>query len=763
MTTAIATVGDTPLVLTVDAGAGAHVVRAVDTSRIGSGDPVTGRISFEPPDFLNGSVTFVAPDLVLVPTASGRVQALSLNPTTGTLTRDDARTISLPDAGDGPYFAAALAASADGKRLIVAGVNDPRAFVVSLEAGANYGTLLGEAEVGDDAFAVAVDPADATGRHAYVSLWSRARVVELDLADPAKPVLRSFETESNPQGIAVLDDRFVAVSNDIGETLSVIDRTSGDVSSVPIDYEPGLHGLDVSSLAWEAPNQRLYATLAGIDALAAYDVNLSGSTPTFALAGRLPTGWWPSGVVVHGDGSLSLTTMRGWGAGAVNEPEPLGSSPSEAGQRGGVQHVPGPTPGDLVDGDSAVRRAVAVGELPGYPTVDCPAGADDFPVPATNETGPSPVVDHVFFIVRENKTFDALFGDLEGVEGEPAYTMKTGAGEMDALWNNLRALATAFAHSDNSYTEADASTQGHAWTTYGRTTDYCERNWSTHARTLLGCGVTRATKPEEGSLFDWLGANGVGYDVLGEIVGNPRDAAASGYPVDIAYPGGTFQSIDWPDVDKACHVAARVRVFCNSRSFVYMTLPNDHTVGVSPNHPSPELMVATNDEATGMVVHAISHSPLWKSSLIVITEDDPQQGGDHVDYHRVPTVFISPWVKHGYVSKTHINVAGLHKIFANVFGIPYPNLGVKNAALPFDLFTSTPDYTPYSYRPRSMPLECGAAATRAEQTLTDSWRWDRVDDQPGIDAQVMRWMRGRQIERLTPRMQHEIAARASRH
>jgi len=128
----------------------------------------------------------------------------------------------------------------------------------------------------------------------------------------------------------------------------------------------------------------------------------------------------------------------------------------------------------------------------------------------------------------------------------------------------------------------------------------------------------------------------------------------------------------------------------------------------------------------------------------------------------VPLVVVSPWVKRGYVSKTHLSVSGVHKIFAHILGVPYPNLQVQNAALPFDLFTSTPDYTPYTYKPRGWPLECGGKATRAERQLASSWTYDRVDNQPGLDAQVMRWMRDKQLTRLSPEQKLDIELRRAR-
>jgi hypothetical protein len=172
-----------------------------------------------------------------------------------------------------------------------------------------------------------------------------------------------------------------------------------------------------------------------------------------------------------------------------------------------------------------------------------------------------------------------------------------------------------------------------------------------------------------------------------------------------------------------------------------MTLPNDHCAGVSPTVPSPETMIATNDEATGMVLDAVSHSPLWASSLVIVTEDDPQQGGDHVDHHRTPIVFASPWIKRGYVSKTHMDVPSIAKIVAHVFGLPYPNGVVARAAMPFDLFTSTPDYTPYTYTPREWPLSCGVDATQAQILATSRWDLSDVDDQPGLDDMVSTWLK----------------------
>jgi hypothetical protein len=120
---------------------------------------------------------------------------------------------------------------------------------------------------------------------------------------------------------------------------------------------------------------------------------------------------------------------------------------------------------------------------------------------------------------------------------------------------------------------------------------------------------------------------------------------------------------------------------------------------------------------------------------------------------------ISPWIKRGYVSHQHLDIASLHKLFAHLFGKPYPNYQVANAALPLDMFTSTPDYTPYTYTPRQWPLTCGGKSTRAERRLTSSWDFSEPDSQPGLSAQVMRWMRGKQLTKLPPELELQVEAR----
>ncbi|MEO7093653.1 MAG: alkaline phosphatase family protein, partial [Polyangiales bacterium] len=661
-------------VLTIDTGYGPHVVRVVDAAKIGDSDPTLGFVQFDQPSTLNSGVAFVAPDLVYVATADGVVQALKLDRVTGKIARDDGRSLKLPPSKSPTgstigWYLSGVAATTDGKHLVASAVRERKLLVFDVEAGSTtFGKQVGAVDVGaGETFGVWLDPHDASSRYAYVSLWASRAVVEVDLGDPAAPrVARTFATDKNPQGIAFLDARWMAVANDHGDTIALVDRVSGSVTEIPVDIG-ALHGSEPSMLAYDETSRRLYATLAGINAVGAWDVDLSSTPPTIVPVGRLPTAWWPGGVAVLEGGALAVVNLRGHATGPNLNVYLLSDGGIMDNIRGSIQRIDFPTAADLVAGEAAVKLNGEVRALAGAPTVSCPDGVHDFPVPPTNTEGPSKVIDHVIFIVRENKGFDGVLGDLPGANGQADLLFKPPA-EMDRIWLNFRKLVQTFSTSDNYYTSAELSIQGHVWTTTGRSNDYVERTWAMDGDgrdprhiPFPEANTTEVAKPEEGSVFDWLTAQGVPYGIFGEAAGLPRRKEGSVSSVDNSYPGGLVQSIGYPDNEKACYLAGRLRVLCDLPRFVYATMPNDHTNGLGSGRVTPEVMIATNDEATGMLIDALSHSPQWATSLVIVIEDDPTQGGDHIENHRSPMLVVSPWVKRGYVSKTHIDISSMHK------------------------------------------------------------------------------------------------------
>ncbi len=764
------------LLAVMHGGYGVHAIMTVDPTKVGSGtDPVVGTVQYPAPKLLNDAMVFVAPGTLLVASEDGVVEGLSVDVTTGALTADASKSIMLPTSVDDTgapanWFGSGLTLSPDGTRLVVTSVFDKRLLVYGVGAS-NYGMMLGSTMLPDTPTQeAAFDPNDPTGRFVYVTEQGDRKVLEVDVSNPAAPaVTRSWGTDKNPYGITFIDARWMVVANDFGDTLTLVDRTANTASAVPVDASTTLHGQEPTEITYDATSQRLYAAMAGLNAVQAWSVDTTKTPPALTVLGMVPTSWWTTDVSVLSGGSLAITSMRGLSSGADPTSYPIGSgNPTRGPMLGGLQIVPAPSASDLTTGAATVAANDRVGALAGAPTVTCPHGENDFPLPPTNTQGKSKQIDHVFFIVRENKTFDGLFGDMKGANGDPSLTMKTSSANMDKLWLNLRDAARAFAISDNYYTSAEVSVQGHVWTAFGRTFDFDERQWfltGYGGRQVYNTvasqpqGVIDVGRPEEGSVFDWMAQNQVPYDAFTEalaLISAPPVGTHN--PLHLDLPGGPTQAnITYPDLERACYEAAHMRVFCDLGNFVYALLPNDHTSGVDPNTPSPETMVAVNDEATGIFLDAVSHSPWWKSSLVIVTEDDPADGGDHVENHRTPVLFVSPWVKRGYVSKQHIDVSSLHKLFAHVFGIPYPSQIVANASLPLDLFTSTPDYTPYTYHSREWPLSCGVQPTQVEQLLQESWgEVTDVDEQPGLGGQVWRAMRGAPATTMTPEIQAQI-------
>jgi len=725
----------TKWLIVVDTGIVTHSVRVVDTAilRAGGADPIVSSVKYTGRDALDWGMTYVASTKTLY-VASGipdsRVFAFDFDEVAGKITPSATRNVQL----DASVFPESVAASADGKTLLVGQAKDSHVLIVSLEQ-ATYGMVTGTIDVGGrDVFALRFDPNDMTGNTAYATLWrspidlndtSKMRVVQIDVA--GKKAI-TIPVGKSPQEMAFLDARYMVVATGLSDELTIVDRPAQKVAAkVPM----GTPGLEPTAVAYDAMRKRLYATLASSNGLAAYDVDPMQTPPTLTLAGIIPTAWWPTSVTIDpSDGTAYVTNGRGHGISGTGM-----TTGDDGAQKGSLQAIPFMDTAAIMAANATHSANENVQAMDGYPTVQCP-GAYDFPIPAKIEDGPSKYIKHVIFIVRENKTFDDIFGDFPGVDGDKQYLMSPT--HTDELWANARSMARTFSHMDNFYEDAEQSIQGHYWTAYGRTTDFDERRWLvTWGRGEFdktdAPGVGDDTAPLEGSIFQNLKSQGVTVENMGELVGGIAFR-------DLRWPGGTSDT-NIPDTLGGCYEAARLRVLCNPAQFTYVWMGNDHTHGLSAGDPNPAIMIAVNDEATGMILDGLSHSPFWQESLVVVVEDDPSDGKDHVDAHRTIALFASPWIKRGYVSHAHYSTPSIHKLFAHIFGKPYRNQTIANAPLPLDIFTSTPDYTPYTLVPRKyQDISCNPKGTIGAQHA-QGWDFSMPDNQPGLDRQVREYLR----------------------
>ncbi|GAC1355051.1 MAG: hypothetical protein NVSMB47_08490 [Polyangiales bacterium] len=748
------------LAVVVDGGIEEQSVRLVDTAAVGgAGAFVVGSKKYVGSTSVNYGAAVIPgaagkpARLYVSGAAQGVVFAFDVDVAKKTLTPvadadlKPARPAGAKDGGglDKGYYFAGLAASADGKKLAVVTQNANPGVLVVVDvdpASPTYRSTLQTIEVsGRELFTPYFAPSDATGSTVWLSVWDGARIEAYSTADAKKVV--SIDVGKNPQAFALIGARFLAVVSSDDDSITLVDTLTSPptkLSSIPVVDGATARGWAPSGLAWDEPSKRLYVTLAGLNAVAAFDVTVpTTGAPTLTAAGMLGTDWWPTALATRADGSLVVVDGKGKGTGA----NPIAFKPSEgditARMRGSIQVIPRPDAAALTAGKAQVAAATDLGKLPGASKVDCGGAPYDFPIPETNGAGPSTRIKRVVFVVKENKTFDGVYGDLPGVNGAANLIMAPGQMEIFA---NQRKIAQAFTNFDNYYTSAEQSIQGHVWTSFARTTDFIERTWlvtwGRGFRSPPPQGILAVGRPEEGSVFNWLQREKVLFDDMGEIIGAADDDGSK--PKNAGYDGkypGTLYSMDLPDTVKGCYVAARARVSCDLKPFTYSVQPNDHTSGGAAGKPTPATYIAVGDEGLGVLLEGLSKSPAWAETLLIVTEDDPQDGGDHVDAHRTPLLMASPWIKRGFVAKGHYDISSVHKLLAHVYGKPYPNEQVARAALPLEAFSSTPDFTPYEHAPRVAPLGCNAGGTKMSTTAAMS-RWDftRPDEAPGIGPQI---------------------------
>lgn len=657
-----------------------------------------------------------------------------------TMSRDDQRIFVLDPATqevlqqlDQGEVGPGLAIAPDGSRLYASGGASGKLF--SYDVGADGLLTPGStADVGGFTSAVAVAP---DGGVVWVGMLDFGRVSEVDAASMAE--LRRFLMPETVWDIAPVTSRNeLYVSTLRGSDLAVVDLVSGEwVDSIVLPTGPAGMALspdqgtlwvavsasdsvaavdvaarsvtawaavanegpagsedapfpnsNVNALAHDAERGWLYASRGADNAVTVLDA------ATLEWLGAFPTSWYPSDLAVAPDGAtLAVAEGKGDGTGPSN-----GRGVKEL-LDGSVAFV------DLSALDPEAEAAATAAHFE-RPLRSFPFECDgDFPVPVDIDR-PSRI-EHVVLIVKENKTFDCVFGDMEelDVDVDPAL-VRWG----EEITPNMHALARRYSISDNFYTEVPNSDAGHMLLTATHLTEYAERIWLAGMRSdgFEGFQIADESVPTAGTFFTHLLDHGVDIRIYGEIVGMFTPSPnGSGSPVnysDRSFPGGVFTNYNVKDEDKARYVAERIAAG-ELASFTYLLFPNDHTVGTAAGKPTPESMVADNDYAVGIVVDALSHSPFWPKTAVFIVQDDPQGCTDHVDAHRSALVVVSPWARRGHVSHVHGSFVSLFATFERIFGIP--PLGRPDAtALPlWDMFTPESDLSAFEALPRQVPEE----------------------------------------------------------
>ncbi len=572
-------------------------------------------------------------------------------------------------------------------------------------------------------------------------------------------VEKVLEAGLHPTALALAGNRlFVANTND--DTILVIDtRTDKPAATWPLQpFDRPAVGISPTALLVSPDGGTLYVACGGINAVMLLE------TSTGRMLGMIPTAWYPNALALSPDGrSLAVATLLGIGSGEEDEDKP-GRRYVHA-NRGTVHLVPVPDQAHLARYTAEVARNNRL-----------PLGTNAAPVTPAVETQPRAIplrpgdpslIEHVVYIVKENRTYDQLFGDLGKGNGDPSLVM-FGEGVTD----NQRKLARDFVLLDNFYASGGDSGDGHQWVTQANETSYTL--WPAYqGRSYPFDGTDPIAYSSAGFIWDAAMRRGKSVAVYGEFA--PRQSvpptmrralleqwrdgkdfygAWTTVPNmpnlrKVFSPNYPSYSTAIPDVIRASIFLKDLRDWSAKGSMpnlVILQLPSDHTYGTDPGVSTPKAMVADNDLALGMIVEGISRSPFWRKSAIFVVEDDAQDGVDHVDGHRTVALAISPFSRRRAVDSTFYAHQSILKTIELILGLEPMTLFDRIANDMRKSFSDKPDLEPYTaVRPRQDLFErnpdAKALTGRAREAALEShrMRWDVPDAVPSGKLNRILW------------------------
>jgi len=647
-----------------------------------------------------------------------------------------------------------LAVSADGRRLYVCGNLSNRLFEIDAVTGAVLRT-----------FDVGVAPYDVVliGDRAFVSNWGGRRPGPDDLTGPAgkgtrvrvDPVrhiasegtvsvvdlgtdaVREVLVGLHASALAVAPDgRHVVCANSAGDTLSILDATTGDVlDTVWTKRTPAdLYGAMPNALAFSPDGERLYVCNGAQNAVAVMDWEPDERGGT-KLLGLIPVGWHPGAVVVDpARQGLAVANIKGLPV----KPKPRGDSAgfNSHHYHGSVSILPIPGDDDLPPLSERVARNMRSGAIrdalapprPGQPPRVIP-----------ERIGEPSLIEHVVYVIKENRTYDQVLGDMPQGNGRPELCI-FGA----EITPNQHALAREFVLLDNAYCCGILSADGHNWSTSAVATNYLERSFAGFPRSypdgMEDADTDAIAWSPAGFLWDSAVKHGKTIRNYGEFMmprvgwrdatrpGRPDFAAcfagwragpdagevrfASEPAIESIRPFSPSGCVGWdmsvPDQFRADFILRELADYERQGRYpnlVIICLPQDHTSGTDPRCPTPAACVADNDLAFGRIVEALSKSRFWPKMAIFAIEDDPQDGWDHVSGYRTTVYVAGPHVKRGATVSTRYNTTSILRTIAQILGMPPLNQFDASATPMTDCFTDVADPTPFVARPATVPLD----------------------------------------------------------
>jgi DNA-binding beta-propeller fold protein YncE len=541
-------------------------------------------------------------------------------------------------------------------------------------------------------------------------------VVDLD----KKTRTREIEVGLHPSAMALNPDKsllYVACAN--SDVITVINTLTDEVAD-RISVHQGkdtLFGSAPNALALSPDGKLLYVANGTENAVCVIETGAP-----YSILGWIPTGWYPGTVLTDAAGAtLYVANIKGIGSRNKKASAKGYGSHDFMGSLSIIRTPSGKVLGAMTE---TVKRNNGFGQ-------DQEDQADRLSrlatVPVPQRPGQTSPIKHVLYIIKENRMYDQMLGDLPQGNGDTSLVLFG-----REVTPNHHKLAESFVLLDNFYCSGVLSADGHQWATEAYATDYLEKSFGGFTRSYPFDGDDALAYAGTGFLWDNVLRHGLSFRDYGEFVkGSVLPAHSTFMDVYTDYKNGlkktrikALATIDQlkpfvcpsfvgfpntvPDVCRADEFIKELHAFEKTDSFpnfMVMLLPNDHTSGTVPGMPTPKASVADNDLALGKIVEAVSHSKFWKETCIFVTEDDSQDGMDHVDGHRTVGFAISPYTKRNKTVSTYYSQVSMVRTIENILGLPPMNRIDRASGDMSGCFTVTPDFTPYTAEMNKIPLD----------------------------------------------------------
>ncbi len=572
----------------------------------------------------------------------------------------------------------------------------------------------------------------------YISCWGCNKVIIFDTKK--QQISGSVAVGDNPNELCLTrngDFLFVANAND--NSVSVINTKERRVVETlnAALYPDSPAGSTTNGLALDESEKNLYIANADNNCLAVFDVSKPGSSFS---KGFIPTGWYPSCVrtsgkrifVANGKGLSSRANPQG--------PNPTDTKETVTYQKAGntyttkVQYIGGLFRGTMSvinvpdDKQLSVYSQEVYRNTPYSTKRDRPEGASGYPIPY--RPGDASPIKHVFYIIKENRTYDQVLGDMKEGNGDTSLVL---FGEK--VTPNQHAIAREFVLLDNFFVNGEVSADGHNWSLGGYATDYLEKNWPTNYSDRGGTydseGTREIANNKDGFIWDFCKRYGVTYRTYGEFADNYKpnipvliDHFCPFYTSWDQHVRDTVRFYQWKRDFDSLFAAGKVPQL-NTLRFI-----NDHTEGLDIGRPTPFAHAADNDLAVGLFVDYLSHSKIWNESVVFIVEDDAQNGPDHVDAHRSTAYVAGGFVKEGFVDHTPYTTTSILKTIELILGLPPMSQYDAAASCMWRCFNKKPVHKPYNVRFLTVDLNDKNTQVSQYSMLSEKFDFSKEDRAP---------------------------------